>query len=84
MSPAFAGDIHILRDNTRHWLDQQADDIGGTHLKRQKLRDSIREQLASNRLTLIKGLPGTGKTVLLRDLVGELAEEGTTLFLTAN
>lgn len=83
-APAFAGDMQTLRDSTRHWLDQQADDIGGTHLTRQVLRDQLAAQMAAHRLTLIKGLPGTGKTVLLRDLVQELAADGTTLFLTAN
>lgn len=83
-APAFAGDMQTLRDSTRHWLDQQAGDIGGTHLTRQVLRDQLAAQMAAHRLTLIKGLPGTGKTVLLRDLVQKLAADGTTLFLTAN
>ncbi len=83
-APAFVGDIQVLRDSTRHWLDQQANDIGGTHLIRQVLCDQLSDQIAAHRLTLIKGLPGTGKTVLLRDLVYKLAAEGTTLFLTAN
>ena len=83
-APAFAGDMQTLRNSTRHWLDQQADDIGGTRLLRQVLRDELSAQMAAHRLTLIKGLPGTGKTVLLRSLVQELAAEGTTLFLTSN
>lgn len=83
-TPAFVGDMQILRDSTRHWLDQQPDDIGGTHLTRQVLRDKLGAQMAAHHLTLIKGLPGTGKTVLLRDLVQALAADGTTLFLTAN
>lgn len=83
-APAFAGDMQTLRDSTRHWLDQQADNIGGTHLTRQVLRDQLGAQMAAHRLTLIKGLPGTGKTVLLRDLVQKLAADGTTLFITAN
>lgn len=83
-APALAGDMQTLRDSTRQWLDQQADDIGGTHLTRQVLRDQLVAQMATHRLTLIKGLPGTGKTVLLRDLVQDLAADGTTLFLTAN
>lgn len=83
-APAFAGDLQILRDSTRHWLDQQANDIGGTHLSRQALRDQLAKQMAVHRLTFIKGLPGTGKTVLLREFVQELAADGTTVFLTAN
>lgn len=83
-APAFAGDMQTLRDSARHWLDQQTDDIGGMHLTRQALRDKLDAQMAAHRLTLIKGLPGTGKTVLLRDLMKELAGDGTTLFLAAN
>lgn len=83
-APAFVGDMQTLRNSTRHWLDQQADDIGGTHLTRQVLRDQLGAQMAVHRLTLIKGMPGTGKTVLLRDLVQELATNGATLFLAAN
>lgn len=83
-APALADDMQTLRDSTRHWLDQQADDIGGAHLSRQVLRDQLEHEIAARRLTLIKGLPGTGKTVLLRDLVQELAADETTLFLTAN
>lgn len=83
-APAFAGDMKILRETTRHWLNHQTDDIGGTQLTRQALRDELSAQMADHRLTLIKGLPGTGKTVLLRNFVQELAASGTTLFLAAN
>lgn len=83
-APAFAGDMQTLRDSTRHWLNQQVNNIGGKHLSRQVLRDTLGAQMAARRLTLIKGMPGTGKTVLLRNLVQELASDGTTLFFTAS
>lgn len=83
-TPALAADMQLLREGTRHWLAQQADDIGGMHLDRQGLRDQLVAQLAAHRLTLIKGLPGAGKTVLLRDLLQAQAVDGTTLLLTAN
>lgn len=83
-APALAGDMQILREAARHWVDQQADDIGGARLPRQGLRDVLRTQIGAHRLTLIKGLPGTGKTVLLRSLIQELAADGTTLVMTAN
>ncbi|MBB6559356.1 hypothetical protein HNP48_002023 [Acidovorax soli] len=82
--PAFERDIQMLRENTRHWLDQQANSIGGTHLARRGLREKLTQQMSAHRLTLIKGLPGTGKTVLLRELLQGLAADGTTLLLTAN
>ncbi|ANB74890.1 hypothetical protein AYM40_20785 [Paraburkholderia phytofirmans OLGA172] len=83
-APALVADMQALNENTRHWLAQQAEDIGGTHLERQPLRDKLATEMAAHRLTLIKGLPGTGKTVLLRDLLQRLVNDGTTLFLTAN
>jgi hypothetical protein len=83
-APARAADMQTLREITRHWLAQQADDIGGMHLERQPLRDKLATEMEAHRLTLIKGAPGTGKTVLLRDLVQRLSTDGTTLFLTAN
>lgn len=83
-APARAADMQNLRESTSHWLTQQSDDIGGMHLNRQPLRDKLAAEMETHRLTLIKGLPGTGKTVLLRDLVQRLATDGTTLFLTAN
>lgn len=38
--------------------------------------------MIAHRLTLIKGLPDTGKTVLLRDLVQALESDGPTFFFT--
>jgi hypothetical protein len=83
-APALAADIQVLKEGTRLWLAQQADDIGGTHLDRQVLQDKLAAEMSAHRLTLIKGLPGTGKTVLLRGMVQRLAAGGTALLLTAN
>lgn len=83
-TPALAGDLQVLQEGTRHWLAQQADDIGGTHLDRAGLRAKLATEMAGHRLTIIKGLPGTGKTVLLRDLLAGHVADGSTLLLTAN
>ena len=83
-SPALAGDLNVLRESSRHWLAQQADDIGGAHVDRTDLRVKLAAEMGRHRLTLIKGLPGTGKTVLLRDLLARCSADGTTLLLTAN
>lgn len=83
-SPALAGDLQVLREASRQWLDQQASDIGGVHIDRPALRGKLTVEIGTHRLTLIKGMPGTGKTVLLRDVLAECAAEGPTLLLTAN
>jgi hypothetical protein len=83
-SPAFTSDLGLLREMTQQWLVQQANDIGGTHIDRSSLRAELAAEMVRHRLTLIKGLPGTGKTVLLRDVVAPSATDGATLFLAAN
>ncbi len=83
-TPALAGDLLVLAEGARHWLAQQANDIGETHLDRADLRTKLAAEMAGHRLTLIKGLPGTGKSVLLRDLLAEYNADGSTLLLTAN
>jgi hypothetical protein len=82
--PALVGDLQVLRESSRHWLAQQAHDIGGAHVDRTDLRAVLAAEMGRHRLTLIKGLPGTGKTVLLRDLLARCSIDGTTLLLTAN
>lgn len=83
-SPSFAGDLAILRETTRQWLFQQANEIGGTHIDRPTLLGELAAEVARHRFTLIKGLPGTGKTALLQDLLSLSAADGTTFLLTAN
>jgi hypothetical protein len=83
-SPTLAGDLHVLRESSRHWLAQQPNDIGGAQVDRTDLRVKLVAEMARHRLTLIKGLPGTGKTVLLHDLLTRYSADGTTLLLAAN
>jgi hypothetical protein len=83
-TPALAGDLQALQEGARNWLSQQADNIGGFHVVRDTLRAKLTEEMAAHRLTLVKGLPGTGKTVLLRGLLADYAADGPTLILTAN
>lgn len=80
----FAQDIQVIVENTRIWIDQQPNSIGDVHLERPELLDKLTSQISQNRLTLIKGLPGAGKTVLLHDFAKAHAATGTTLLLSSN
>jgi len=83
-SPALGGDLKQLREMTKNWLDQQANDVAGVRIERPQLLSQLTESMDHHRFTLIKGLPGTGKTVLLQESVNRSAETGSTLFLSAN
>lgn len=83
-APALAGDLQVLQESTQNWLNQQADNIGGVHIARDELRARLANEMADHRLTIVKGLPGTGKTVLLRSLLADCAADGPTFLLAAN
>jgi hypothetical protein len=76
-------DLQTINELTSQWLIQQPHDIGGMHLDRSVMREKLLAEINTHRLTLIKGLPGTGKTVLLRDLLSDCSNAGSTLFLSA-
>lgn len=77
-------DLQTINELTSQWLVQQPHDIGGMHLDRTVMREKLLVEINTHRLTLIKGLPGTGKTVLLRDLLSDCSNAGSTLFLSAS
>jgi hypothetical protein len=83
-TPALASDLNVLRESTQGWLAQQADGIGGKHVDRVSLMQELEKQVGEHRLTLIKGLPGTGKTVILKNFLAKHVASGTTFLLTAN
>jgi hypothetical protein len=60
------------------------DDVGGTRLDRASLLEKLDKKLSASRLVQIRGLPGSGKSVLLRQSVQRAIEHGSVLFLKAD
>jgi hypothetical protein len=80
-APSLRGDLDKLAMLTRQWLEDIEDDVGGTRLERAGLTSKLKEQLANSRLVQIRGLPGSGKSVLLRRCVEADLEYGPVLLL---
>jgi hypothetical protein len=64
---------------TCQWLTDIDDSIGGTRLDRPALTAMLKERLASYRVVQIRGLPGSGKSVVLRRSVESELEHGPVL-----
>jgi hypothetical protein len=62
-------DLEKLTTLTRSWVADIQNDVGGTHLERKALAALLDTSIAENRFVQITGLPGNGKSVLMRQRV---------------
>lgn len=76
-------DLDKLASLARSYAHLIPDDVGGTKLGRTSLLESIDAKLARARVVQIRGLPGSGKSVLVRRAVERAIELGPILFLKA-
>ena len=84
VAPSYSSDIAILNDLAAKSALEIRRDIAGISLDRTALVDSAEK--AANRLKLsnISGLPGCGKSVVLRQLVERARARGPVLFLKSD
>lgn len=83
-APSYRGDLDRLQAIARSSLRDIDDDVTGTRLNRAALQQTIRDSLASHRFVQIHGLPGAGKSVLLRRIAEADLAAGPILFLKAD
>lgn len=83
-APSLQGDLGKITNLTRAWLADIANDVGGTHLDRQALSDKLTDLVAASRFVQIKGLPGSGKSVVLRQRLEADLARGPVLFLKSD
>lgn len=72
-----------LTEISRNYANLIPDDIDGTKLDRLSLLGSLDAKIANARLVQIRGLPGSGKSVVMRRAVQRAMEKGPTIFLKA-
>ena len=76
-------DLDRLRELANSNSNLIPDDIGGTKLDRSVLLESLNNKLAKSRLVQVRGLPGNGKSVVVRRAVQRALKSGPVLFLKA-
>jgi hypothetical protein len=76
-------DLAKLTDLARSYANLISDDIGGTKLDRTALLENLDAKLISARIVQIRGLPGNGKSVALKQAVQRALNHGPVLFLKA-
>lgn len=80
----FQADLTRLSDEARLAIAEIDDSVQGLHIQRPALQDKVATALATARFVQISGLPGTGKSVVLRGLVEAAAADGPVIFLKAD
>lgn len=84
VAPNFSEDIKLLQEFSTSGLNAISDDIDGVRIERPQTEQQIRERLESAKLLNISGLPGCGKSAVLKRLAAADAKNGPILFLKSD
>jgi hypothetical protein len=76
-------DLDKLTALARNYVHLIPDDVGGTRLDRISLLENLDAKLKTARVVQVRGLPGSGKSVVVRRAVQRSLERGPVLFLKA-
>lgn len=76
-------DLDKLTALAKSYANLIPDDVGGTKLDRTSLLESLDAKLTTARVVQVRGLPGSGKSVVVRRAVQHALELGPILFLKA-
>ena len=82
--PNLESEIDALTAFSFEGLGEISESIDETHIARPALQAKIAEQVAAKRLINISGLPGCGKSAVLKHFATETASRGTILFLKSD
>jgi hypothetical protein len=84
VSPLLRDDLAKITSLTHDWLADITDDVGGLSLDRPTLAAELNAALEQGRFIQIRGLPGNGKSVLLRKRIETELQRGPVLFLKSD
>jgi hypothetical protein len=84
VAPNYAPDVNALRTFSMEGLTDITETIDDFHVMRSAFQDTIRDRLTGNRLVNISGLPGCGKSVVLKHFAAEAARKGPIFFLKSD
>ena len=80
---SFRLDLDKLTELAKSYVNLIPDDVGGTRLDRISLLENLDAKLTTARVVQVRGLPGSGKSVVVRRAVQRALERGPVLFLKA-
>ena len=83
-APSYESDIKTIKDLALAYAAEIRTDIGGVTIDRAALVASAQEIASTARFSNISGLPGCGKSVVLRSFVERVLADGPTLFLKSD
>ena len=84
VAPNYRRDVDLLQSFSIAGLADVSDEIAGFRVDRPSLEKSIRDRLAEYRLVNLSGLPGCGKSTMLKRITSADAENGPILFLKSD
>ena len=84
VAPNYQGDIDLFRVFSANALADVSEEIAGIRVKRPDLEKSIRARLKECRLVNLSGLPGCGKSAMLKRIASVDAANGPILFLKSD
>ena len=82
-APSLQPDLDKLKELARSSANLIPDDVDGTTIDRSPLLERLDAKITAARFVQVRGLPGSGKSVLVRQTVQRALERGPTLFLKA-
>ena len=81
VAPSYESDMDRIEAFSRAALADISDEIAGVRIDRPTVEKAVREQTARYRLVNLSGLPGCGKSAVLKRMAATLAPDGLLLFL---
>ena len=82
--PNYRADVDRLQSFSLAGMADVSEEIAGYRVERPALEEKIKGHLAEHRLVNISGLPGCGKSAMLKRVASEAATNGPILFLKAD
>jgi hypothetical protein len=81
VAPNFSADIGRLNAASLDALNDVSETVDDFHVVRDALQEAVAEQLQKHRVVSIGGLPGCGKSAVLKHFAAKAAQSGSILFL---
>lgn len=81
VAPHLAGDVDRLNTYSLEALRVVSESVDDFHVERAQLQDTVAKQLENHRVVTIGGLPGCGKSAVLKRFAQNAATKGPILFL---